>query len=504
MRLGKAGLLEYNAEHRILICRECQYAIQKNAIESHLLRQHQVYRSDRKKLLAAIGELDVQEPENVSSPDAGSLPVQGLPTMSGYRCTATDCQHLTVSTKRMQRHWTEKHRPGEGETFLLSAMRPAALQTFFRGTKIRYFEVTSAQAPLANDVVDTSQTPDDSEQLLHLDGRSLHMDSPAPSLAQPRPTSFISSELVTLTYFHHFTSVTASVLPSVSTWQQGTSYWLDVVVPSALQDFPLMCGLLALAAYHKAALASKSAHQEQAAHYSDVFFTQPAAADAVTVRDAKLMIGCLLQCLRGRLKLASLSEEAYAHGQAQAMLTSLRCCACLHNPDSGGDGPSITWVGVTGPAITERLSRTQSVSSSDTTSMLVQRLRTLPYRMAETLERPDNAQDVVTTLSAIVTLVECYEESFTADCAAAAWQAVVTWVMNVSDRFVELVMQSDIAATVVVAHWAAILVRRAELVGCWWLTGSSEEMMLQIATQLAGGDGRALCLLDGLKVGVAS
>ncbi|KAK5732778.1 hypothetical protein LTR17_010196 [Elasticomyces elasticus] len=508
MRLGKAGLLEYNAEHRILICRDCQYAIQKNAIESHLLRQHQIYRSDRRRLLAAIAELDVQEPEDVSSPVAGSPPVQGLPIMSGYRCATADCQHLTVSTKRMQHHWSEKHRHGEDGSSVPSSMRPATLQTFFRGTKIKYFEVTSAQAPLANDILNTSQTPGDIEQLLCSERNAVNKNSSAPPTAQPLSTSFIRSDLATLAYFHHFTSVTAQVLPGVPTWLQGKQHWLHLVIPNALQDYPLMCGLLALSAYHKAALASESideqrAHQGQAAHYSEAFFAQPVTADAFIVRDAKLMIGCLLQCVQGRLTGATLSREAYAHGQAQVIITSLRRCACLNNP-AGVNGPSVTSVGGTEPAIIERLSPTQSVSSSDRASVLAQRLRTLPYRMAETLEKPANAQDVVTVLSAVATLVESYEQSFTADCATAAWQAVVTWVKNVSDRFVQMVVQSDIAATVVVAHWAAILVRRAELVGCWWLTGRCEEMMLQTASQLAAGDGRALCLVDDLKVGVTS
>ncbi|KAK5678678.1 hypothetical protein LTS10_009122 [Elasticomyces elasticus] len=485
MRLGKAGILEYNAEHRILICRACQYAIQKNAIGSHLLRQHHIYRSARKKLLAAIAELDVQESDDVSSPVAGSSPVQGLPIMSGYRCATADCQHLTVSTKRMQRHWSEKHCPGEGETFLLSAMHPATLQTFFRGTKIRYFEVTSAQAPLANDVLDTSQTPDDSEQLLHLERGSLHKDSPAPSPAQPLPTSFISSDLVNLAYFHHLTSVTAPVLPSLPTWPQGTRYWLDFVIPGALGDYPLM------------SLAPKQSHQEQAARYSDVFFGQLATADAFAVHDAKLMVGCLLKCAQGRRPEATLSEVTSANGRAQAIITSLRRCASTNKPDSV---IVPCWVGEMEPAS----ALTQNVSSSDTASMLVQRLRMLPYRMAETLEKPDNAQDVVTVLSAVATLVESYEQSFTAACAAAAWQSVVTWVMNVSDRFVQMVVQSDIAAMVVVAHWAAILVRRAELVGCWWLTGCSEEMMMQIAIHLAAGDGRPLCLVEELRLGMAS
>ncbi|KAK4890125.1 hypothetical protein LTR27_011117 [Elasticomyces elasticus] len=485
MRLGKAGLLEYNAEHRILICRDCQYAIQKNAIESHLLRQHQIYRSDRKRLLAAIAELDVQEPENVSSPVAGSPPVQGLPIMSGYRCATADCQHLTVSTKRMQHHWSEEHCHGKDRSSVPSSMRPATLQTFFRGTKIKYFEVTSAQAPLAKGIADTSQTPGDSEQLLYPERNAIHMNSPAPPTAPPLPTSFISSDLVTLAYFHHLTSVTAPVLPSFPTWSQGTIYWLNFVIPSALEDYPLM------------SFAPEQSHQEQAARYSDVFFGQLATADAFAVRDAKLMVGCLLKCAQGWRPGATLFEEASADGRAQAIFTSVRRCASINKPDSVIDP---YWVGEKELAS----ALTQNIPSSDTASMLAQRLRTLPYRMAETLEKPDNAQDVVTVLSAVATLVECYNQSFTADCAAAAWQAVVAWVMNVSDRFVEMVVQSDIAATVVVAHWAAILVRRAGLVGCWWLTGCSEEMMLQIASQLAGGDGRALCLVDDLKAGVAS
>ncbi|KAK3622609.1 hypothetical protein LTR56_022074 [Elasticomyces elasticus] len=482
MRLGKAGLLEYNAEHRILICRHCQYAIQKNAIESHLLRQHQIYRSDRKRLLAAIARLDVQEPENVSSPVAGSPPVQGLPIMSGYRCATADCQHLTVSTKRMQHHWSEKHCHGEGRSSVPSSMRPATIQTFFRGTKIKYFEVISTQVPLANGIADTSQTPGDSEQLLYPERDAIHKNSPA---VQPLPTSFISSDLVTLAYFHHLTSVTAQVLPSFPTWPQGTRHWLDFVIPSALEDYPLM------------SLAPQQSYQEQAARYSDIFFGQPVIADAVPIRDAKLMVGCLLKCAQGRRPKATLTEEASADRRAQAIITSLRRCASINKPDSV-IGPC--WIGEMEPAS----ALAQNVSSSGTASMLVQRLRTLPYRMAETLEKPENAQDVVTTLSAVATLVECYEQSFTADCAAAAWKAVVTWVMSVSDRFVQMVVESDTAAMVVVAHWAAILVRRAELVGCWWLTGCSEEMMLQIARQLAAGDGRALCLVEELRLGMAS
>ena len=112
IRFGSRDLLEYDARYGVLICRECQYAIQKSALQSHLLR-HKIYRGERQNLLSSIARLDIFEPQNVPLPNPSSPPIDTLPIISGYRCTAAGCENLCASFKRMRRHWSEIHGQNE-------------------------------------------------------------------------------------------------------------------------------------------------------------------------------------------------------------------------------------------------------------------------------------------------------------------------------------------------------------------------------------------------------
>jgi hypothetical protein len=58
--------------------------------------------------------------------------------LDGYLCLHGGCRNLCASVKRMRRHWVDTH--GGAEDFNAMA-REVKMQTFFRGTKIRYFEV---------------------------------------------------------------------------------------------------------------------------------------------------------------------------------------------------------------------------------------------------------------------------------------------------------------------------------------------------------------------------
>lgn len=139
-KLHPRDLLDYNATYRILICRECQYAIQKSAISSHLLR-HKIYREERQALLSFANGLDLFEPEQVPVPVSGTPAVDGLPVISGYRCiSSSDYEGLCASLKRMKRHQSDFHSVNDLSNVHAFA-RPAQLQTFFRGTKLQYFEV---------------------------------------------------------------------------------------------------------------------------------------------------------------------------------------------------------------------------------------------------------------------------------------------------------------------------------------------------------------------------
>jgi hypothetical protein len=107
-KAAPSGLLLYLREYGVLICRECQYAIQKSALRSHLLR-HKIYRDERERLLSSVARLQLYEPDEVPLPGPGSPTISGLPLVSGFCCTAAKCGHLCASEKRMKRHWSDDH-----------------------------------------------------------------------------------------------------------------------------------------------------------------------------------------------------------------------------------------------------------------------------------------------------------------------------------------------------------------------------------------------------------
>lgn len=315
-------LLGYNAEYRVLICRECRYAIQKSALRSHLLR-HKVYRGERERLLASIALLDLPGPDQVLLPHPSSRPISALPVMSGYRCTAPECGYLCASAKRMRCHRSEVH--GFADALFFDSARPAKLQTFFRGTKLRYFEVTPA---------------------------------------------------------------------------------VEVEVTASMSN--------------------------------------------TSVEDGE--------------------DENLAHtttSQSKSML----------------------------PENTERCSSINSGERARTA--LLDRLRQLPFSMTEAFGRPDNTQDVLVTLSAITSLIECCESSCRSPNASSAWSNLTTWLARTPRRFNNMIFQSEPAALVVLAYWASML-EQVELRGCWFLEGSAKVIVVKVTERLPPGDRAVQCLVEGL------
>ena len=318
VNFGANDLLRYNPAHKILICSDCQYAIQKSALESHLLR-HKIYRGDRQRLLSSIEQLDLLDPDEVSLPALGSPAVDLIPVLSGFCCTVQGCRHLTASSKRMQRHWSETHGQGGSVPLLSSFARPAKLQTFFRGTKVRYFEVDGSQGP--------SASVDEEQNAMQCDD---HVD---------------------------------------------TNATLD--------------------------------HQQTLFH--------PA----------------------WKLLLSGMKSDS-----------------------------------------------NQSPSGSRIPPMLLNHLRMLPFRISEAVGLPDRPEDVSATVTAITSLVECCEISFAQDDAETAWQGMTTWLARVPSHFNQIMLQYHSPALVVLAHWAAILVQRAEDSGCWLIQGVANNITLQAARRL--------------------
>ena len=120
----------------------------------------------------------------------------------------------------------------------------------------------------------------------------------------------------------------------------------------------------------------------------------------------------------------------------------------------------------------------------NTHSAVLNHLHALPYRMAETFGKPKSAQDVFATLSAIAAFIECCGISFASDEVGVAWRGLATWLTKVPDHFNHLSSRHSPDALLVLAYWAALLVKRAQNCGCWFLRGSSKTILLQIAERL--------------------
>ncbi|KAK9352943.1 hypothetical protein V1523DRAFT_412417 [Lipomyces doorenjongii] len=548
MRLGPRDLLEYDARYGVLICRECQYAIQKSALRSHLLR-HKIYRDERQRLLSSIARLHIFEPHLVPVPTPASPPIDALPIISGYSCTAVGCGNLCASSKRMRRHRSEIHGLGEPPNSS-SFARPVKLQTFFRGTKLKYFEVTSppaagtaGAAPLATTTTDDGDDGDDDDVVVDDvvvdDDEQVHdADTATPLLPQPRrmltppgthpgssPANF---DLETLRYFHHFTTTTSLTLPGAEYPRPATHYWQTDVVLQALRRGWLMCGLLAISACHLAALADDTTVEQVHRKRSAQFFSEFSAGwEETTKRDLGVVvagveeeaknagghIGCMLRCAHWALAESTLYQglmpEPAAPSQLQSIMTTVRGFVV---PDfalrpgsirSDHDGRQDETFSQTRRILEMRCSSDAgsfgAFSCCDNTpSALFNRLRALPSRMAETFGKPESARDVLATLSAIAALVECCDTSFASDEVGAAWRSMTTWLTKVPDHFNDMVSRHNPAALVVLAHWAASLVKRAENCGCWFLRGLTKTILLQISERLPADDRAVQSLVGSL------
>lgn len=140
-------LLLYMPRHRVLICKECRYAIQPSAIPRHLKETHKIYRSHRERYMAYTRQLDLIEPEDVPIPDANDGPISSLPVIDGFVCHVAECRHLCATAKRMKAHYNTEHREATTVHF---NYRPAKMQTFFRGNKLKYFVFRQPQEMSTN------------------------------------------------------------------------------------------------------------------------------------------------------------------------------------------------------------------------------------------------------------------------------------------------------------------------------------------------------------------
>lgn len=500
IRLNPKDNLIYNSEYQVLICESCQYAIQKSALRSHLLR-HKIFRGERKQILVAIDQYHLLEPENVSVPNPSSPPVDSLPVVQGLRCTAAACGHLCASDKRMRRHWSEAHSCNELDES--GYARDARLQTFFRGTKLRYFEVDRGLAENL-DIGGTARIGgeneidrheydevrgDSSRQLLSQNSPEapLQAFSFPPQLGTPLRA--VTLDMGSLFYLHHFMHNTAATLPSIleDSSLAPARYWEQQIphVTFHSQQQWLMCGLLALAAGHLQAQPSDdSKHQTHHMQFRQFFaaftagWNEEIESDHIRngseVKDAAVRIKCILRCIHWCT--GNGSESLYEIKGAEnpevcSVIDAVRDLYLAFSPHA-----SDTHSKTTSPDDEAEMQRQTQIAldmppviiGTAALTRILDSLRDLPSGMTVAFGRPRCIKDPVAVLAAIGALVECCTDAKD-EFESHTWLAVTAWTTKLSRHFSTLAAEKSPAALLVVGYWVSILYERVRNDTCWWL-----------------------------------
>jgi Orsellinic acid/F9775 biosynthesis cluster protein D/Fungal specific transcription factor domain len=288
-------LLHYLSSHRVVICKECRYAIQPAAISRHLKELHHIYRGDRQVYLDYALKLDLANPDDVVLPELHRAPVPFLPIEKGVACGVSGCGHLCVTVKRMKQHWSSVHKPLSANTSDAS-WRPVNLQTFFRGNQLRYFVVDVKAAPSTS--VASATPPPLAPQVsttppllppLELGDLDLNADSVSSESYHCRMLANHGSKLASAEDHDLLRQFMTSTYASFGETPKGQEAWLTSIMDLAFAHPFLMHGILACAATHLAFLsppctANRQRYRLAAAQHHDLAL--PAFREAIaTIND---------------------------------------------------------------------------------------------------------------------------------------------------------------------------------------------------------------------------
>ncbi|KAK3322868.1 hypothetical protein B0H66DRAFT_555379 [Apodospora peruviana] len=492
-----SDLLQYLPSHQVLICRKCRYAIQPSAISRHLKDLHQIYRSERQKLVAYTKTLKLADPRDVVHPLPSHPPVPLLPVENGLACTKAGCTHLCVTVKRMKSHWATTHR---NDTSTHPQRRPVTLQTFFRGNQLRYFIVSPPQ-PSAPELSSLPSSPS-----------SLPSEPSHPNCSH-HDNKFPCNNIA---LFNHFVQHTYHSIDSSST---SKHIWQNVVPKMSFRHDFLKHGILACAALHLAHL-QPSLRQEYvaiAAHHqtkalpdfhalvsSDLAAkvsdgTDDGTCDAVLAFSRLMVVYCFATCNSTNSTTLATSEPPIGRGELD-WLTAIR--------DSASNFYRVCSIvaatnGPLRPLIKESILREQSNPFLAATKRCERwenspkhqtRFRQLLDLLGSgEVERVGHGEKMTTAyLSALPVLAKSYGYAYAAaasqgmqDDGVMMWTVARIWPAAVQDEFLQLLGAKKPAALVLLAHYIVLVGPLEEELGLWYLKGFRKGVLERIYRQLS-------------------
>ncbi|KAI0858676.1 hypothetical protein F4860DRAFT_296637 [Xylaria cubensis] len=469
---GLGGLLIHLPNYGVVVCKECRFAIQPSAFSSHL-QNHRILRSQRRGILDQLFSLHLSPPDRVRVPASDSLRIAELPVFSGFKCDTPDCSYACTSVKRMYQHWSEIHNEPDSKAI---KYREARLQTFFRGNKIRYFEIEGPKG---------SQCSAQKETRLALKRQCL--PSPADSTdeaqdeIQAPPLDYQS-----LLYMHHYTRHSGLFL---NRGNESINFWVDTIVQEAYRHPFLMYSILCVSAIDKArkttAHTERRSHLQASAAYCAGAISGYRAAVACPTRDnSTAIIACsrLLGQQEVTRDLIKFEETNYNFTIEDIVehLVLLRGCSDLMlqlqstlPPDSLFRLPEQVRSGLRQIEENDNTTMPSNPGCIPAGTWLI--LNTLEAKLEAVGLLPEKEVPMIRRV--INLLARSASHAYDAkedDSGWAGWNAVEGWLRSpiVSDELVPAMREVRPAALVVFISWAMLLLKRIET-SYDWMTGLS-------------------------------
>ena len=492
-------MLDYLPEYRVVRCVVCRYAVPPSALSRHMKDLHHVYRGKRRALLDYAETLDLADPEDLVLPEPQEPPIPSIPVEDGVACNW--CKYLSVTTKRMKRHWVTVHerRGIEGKHW-----RPVKLQTFFRGNNLRYFIVTPGERTLQLRGQATFNKQADSipgtngqglkkigkPRLKRLGTNARHSVAlcKVPETSDTNETGLTAWER---SLFYHYKMTTC---PGILHIDEDIFPWLTSI-PQLAQQFPfIMHAILSISALHLAFLKPMDRQRciVTAAHYQDQALQSfRSKISKVEVANSYAMFAFSRLIVLHELASANLGNSAmmeYPDGRHMALgdeeilprwlklrLDSFK----LLRPYilSGFRDPQQV------PRPSKRLDETTPVDWASN-----------PYDTEFAAVSPLFEVDVTRVASSARELMEnatCanafngLRQAFAVPYATQQWgkfyDATVFWPLKQTERFFELVSYGNPRALIVMAFYCVIL-HRVE--NYWFMKGQGRQLLSNIERRL--------------------
>lgn len=506
------GLLVHVPEYGVAICSECQYAVQPTALSKHLLR-HGVYRSERQAQLACFKHVKLLEPDDITPP-LGAESIPELPLYEGRRCMTDGCTYTCVSEKRMQQHWREQHHNQA------LADRTAYLQTFFRGNKLRYFEVNRTKTTSSN-LQPRSQIQANGTYVAgsfrEVQDTKSEVVSSNPTLQRALHAQF---DLDAMKLMHYCTVSTCLTLNRAT---ESVEFLRMIVTRDAFEHEYLLFGFLCLTASH---LATETSDDQKRDRYRQVSaqyqaLALPAFRRAVTVPSRK-NVNALILCSRligihnmvnALLKWNDGRQDEFTPEEVISSvvesLTLLRGVVhiWLHMqqflpPESEFLQPSEVPNNVQGyrnSASTSRINNDAQTSSavfspdstisSPFTAQDFEQVSLLQDHLASMMISEDTATANL-LISSFVILKQSLQCAISATNLRDMWHALEMWACLVPAGYIDLLASRHPGALLIFANWLCI--SKILEPHYWFLKGQSKRLLDSVALLLDENDLRFL------------